>query len=281
MAASDPPLHGGGRAGDKATVDVLFSRRSPFWDEIYGQEDAYAAVHQLRQRLALQWLHDSGMGPGVRLLEVGCGAGHLAVELARRGFTVVATDRVPAMLEVAARNARAAGVADAVTFAEADAAALDHPNSSFDVVVALGVIPWLPAPERALREWARVLSPGGILLVNADNEARLCWAFDPFRSPRLRGVRRALKPLRRSRRVAPPSWLHSMAGFHTLLATAGFQVLRSRTFGYGPFTLLGRPVLSAAAGRRLHERLQARADRGSRWLAATGSQYLVVARKLP
>ena len=70
-----------------------------------------AAVH----RQLADWVQ-----PGDRVLELGCGTGEDALWLARRGAQVTATDASPAMLEIAARKAAAAGVADRIAFAPLD-----------------------------------------------------------------------------------------------------------------------------------------------------------------
>jgi ubiquinone/menaquinone biosynthesis C-methylase UbiE len=267
----------------QTSVDEHFDRSSAFWDALYGGNDVYSAIHRRRQAIALRWIEQLASPPSGHVLELGCGAGFMAIALARRGWRVHATDAVPAMLTRAQRNAEAAGVEDRLTFGLADAQRLAVEDASFDVVVALGVIPWLPLPGQALAEMARVTRDGGVVVVNADNRRRLDYAMDPRRNPSLAPLRSAVKSLLRRRRVTAgaPSHLHDVAEFDAMLAAAGVEKLRGAVYGFGPFTVLGRHTLPDGPGVRLDGFLQQRADAGSRTLASRGAQYLVAGRRRP
>jgi ubiquinone/menaquinone biosynthesis C-methylase UbiE len=108
---------------------------------------------------------------GARVLEVGAGAGLTGVALADRGYQVTAVDSSAAMTETIRGRAAEAAVASRLQVSLGDAHRLPFADGAFGLVVALGVIPWLHSPERAARELARVLTPGGYLVVSADNRA--------------------------------------------------------------------------------------------------------------
>jgi ubiquinone/menaquinone biosynthesis C-methylase UbiE len=276
LGATDPST----REAGQSAVDAYFDRVSGFWDELYRGSDVYSAIHRLRQETALRWIDELESPAGARVLELGCGAGFMAVALAQRGFRVHATDAVPAMLDRARANAAAAGVGDRIEFDVADAQQLAVADASIDLVVALGVIPWLPAPQTAVAEMARVTRPGGAVVVNADNAARLHYALDPKLHPRLASARAAVKPLlrRSANEASAPSRLHAIGEFDAMLDAAGLVKVRGQALGFGPFTVFGRRALSDRVGVRLHRLLQRRADRGGA-LAARGAQYLVLARR--
>jgi SAM-dependent methyltransferase len=268
----------------QSPVGDYFAGQSTFWRDIYGSRDVYSLVHRERMALVLRWMDEVDLTAGSRVLELGCGAGRTAVELARRGLRVCATDAVPEMVELAREHAAAAGVADRVETRQSDAHQLDFGDDAFDAVVAMGVVPWLRSPAIAVREMARVLRPGGPLLVNCDNAARLPHLLDPIWNPHLAPLRRAVG------RLVPPSrrpgsggalarthWVHE---FDALVSAAGLSRQRGKTFGFGPFTFLDRQVVSDQLGTRLHHRLQRAADRGVAGLDQRGAQYIVLARKL-
>lgn len=129
-------------------------------------ERIYAAPEIVEQRARTRAA--LGARAGERGLDVGCGPGLLACELARevgpRG-RIVATDASPDMLTVARDRARREHVEERVGLVPSDAAWLPFADGAFDFVVAVQVYLYVPAIERALAEALRVLRPGGRLVV--------------------------------------------------------------------------------------------------------------------
>ena len=106
--------------------------------------------------------------PGERGLDVGCGPGFLTCGLARDvgpAGRVAGLDARPDMLAAARERADREGSAAQVALAMGDAAALPFAGAVFDFVVAVQVYLYVPDIERALGEAARVLRPGGRLVV--------------------------------------------------------------------------------------------------------------------
>jgi SAM-dependent methyltransferase len=116
------------------------------------------------RRQATWILEAAGRGAGRTVLEVGCGAGSLLQPLRERGFRSTAMDLSAAMVAGYVRRARRLGLAPRVV--RADAEDLPFAESAFDAVVAIGLLEYLPAPRRFLREARRVLRPGGSLLLS-------------------------------------------------------------------------------------------------------------------
>ncbi len=106
-------------------------------------------------------------GRRARLVDLGAGTGTLAIAAARRwsGIEVTGVDASGGMLEIARREARAAGpeVARRVDLVAAPADRMPLPDGSADVVVSSFVLQLVPHRGRALREALRVLRPGGTL----------------------------------------------------------------------------------------------------------------------
>jgi SAM-dependent methyltransferase len=105
------------------------------------------------------------------ILEVGCGTGGLLVAAARARMTIVGVDIAARWLVAARRRLADHGLAVPLLAASADR--LPWPDGYFHTVVADSVFEHLDDPARALREWARVLRPGGRLLVWSPNRYTL------------------------------------------------------------------------------------------------------------
>jgi ubiquinone/menaquinone biosynthesis C-methylase UbiE len=275
-----------GRGGpdNQRLVTELFHDRARRWDELYQREDLLSVIIRLRHERALAWVDGLGLAPGLQALEVGAGAGVMTAALAAHGLLVQAVDRSPPMLELARSRVAAAGVPARVALIQADAGELPYADGAFALVVALGVIPWLRSAAAAAGELARVLRPGGFLVVNAENSAKLNLLLDPRHHPWLQPARSAAKAgLMRTGAwrpaVGPRLTAHKPAEFDRILARSGLRPLARCTVGFGPFTLLGLAVLPERLGLRVNGCLQRLADRGVPGVRSAGSQYLVLAAR--
>jgi SAM-dependent methyltransferase len=124
---------------------------------------------------------------GARVLEVGCGPGHLSTRMAHHGFDVTGLDLDPAMIARARANADRLGDGDQrrPSFLVGDVAALAFPDRSFGLVVStLSMHHWAD-PTAGLAEIGRVLRPGARALV---------WDFRPGVRPHPFGPRHAHLP---------------------------------------------------------------------------------------
>jgi SAM-dependent methyltransferase len=129
-------------------------------------------------------------GPGTVVVDVGCGEGEDAVELARRfATTVVGVDPVPRHIELGRGLADEAGVGGQVTFALGAAEQVPLDDSSADLVWAKESLMYADL-EVALQEFRRVLRPGGAGFVYqvftgpsmTDAEAAEFWRLGPAAS---------------------------------------------------------------------------------------------------
>jgi ubiquinone/menaquinone biosynthesis C-methylase UbiE len=136
------------------------------WDDLAATFDE-AADHGLRDpvvREAWRRLLLPELPPAPALVaDLGCGTGSLACLLAEEGHQVRGIDLAPRMVEAARAKAVRAGVE--ISFQVGDAAAPPWPDASVDVVLARHVLWALGDPHAAVARWARLLRPGGRLVL--------------------------------------------------------------------------------------------------------------------
>src|SRR5215468_3862663 len=121
----------------------------------------YDLFSRFMERDAEVFFRRLGVAPGTRLLDVGCGAGQLALIAARAGVQVVGCDIAVNWLEKARSRAAAEGLE--ITFEEGDAESLPYADAQFDVVTSLIGAMFAPRPDRVAAELTRVCRPGGII----------------------------------------------------------------------------------------------------------------------
>ena len=129
------------------------------------------------------------MTPPGSVLDVGCGAGRMAIELARLGYAVTGIDITPELLAVAKKLAKEFGLA--ITFRDCDGLELDFPDGSFQYVLLnqmIGHVPLRANRVALFRECRRVVSSTGRVVLNYDDyrivKAERLWGSDRPPDPR-------------------------------------------------------------------------------------------------
>jgi arsenite methyltransferase len=109
----------------------------------------------------------AGLRPGEVVIDLGCGGGIdtiLAARAVAPAGRAIGLDMLPEMLEVAARNAAAAGVPN-VEWLRGEMEAIPLPDESVDVALSNGVVNLSPRKSRVFAEIFRILRPGGRMVV--------------------------------------------------------------------------------------------------------------------
>ncbi len=99
--------------------------------------------------------------PGMKVLDVACGSGNLALPAARLRASVTGVDIAPNLIKQARENAEREGLK--IQFDEGDAEALPYDDASFDAVVTMFGAMFAPRPELVAAELKRVCRPGGFI----------------------------------------------------------------------------------------------------------------------
>lgn len=151
-----------------------------FYDGHYGQLAAEAQMAVRRETYdedlgqaswitlaeALEFFRSLALGPGRTALEVACGSGGVTCRMAlETGAQCVGVDINAQGIEAAERRAREQGLSSRVSFRVADAGQpLPFPGQSFDAIFCNDSINHFPGRLEVLRDWHRVLRPGGRVL---------------------------------------------------------------------------------------------------------------------
>ena len=145
-------------------VNTVFHRVAKRYDVM--NDLMSAGLHRVWKDAMISWLAPSKR-PGYRALDVAGGTGDIAfrlVEASRRMADVTVLDINGSMLEVGRERAEKKGIADNLTFVEANAEELPFEDNSFDAYTIAFGIRNVPHIDRALSEAFRVLRPGGRFL---------------------------------------------------------------------------------------------------------------------
>jgi phosphatidylethanolamine/phosphatidyl-N-methylethanolamine N-methyltransferase len=162
---------------DKETVTKAYARWAPVYDVVFG------AVFERGRHAAIA----AAERIGGRILEVGVGTGISLPEYSRAN-RLFGIDISEPMLRKAQERVDELGLTNVEGLAVMDAADLSFPDESFDVVVAQYVITTVPDPEATLDEFARVLKPGGeiVLVSRVGAEAGLRRSLEQWFAPAAR-----------------------------------------------------------------------------------------------
>jgi phosphatidylethanolamine/phosphatidyl-N-methylethanolamine N-methyltransferase len=141
---------------DEADVREAYRRWAPVYDYTFGKVSTAGRRHAVE-------IINNGTG---KVLEVGVGTG-LSLPEYKPHLEITGIDLAPEMLDRARERVAAEKLTNVAGLHEMDAGNLQFPDASFDTVVAMYVITVVPDPEKVMRELARVVKPGGeVMLVN-------------------------------------------------------------------------------------------------------------------
>lgn len=152
--------------------NLLYDRLAAGWWDERGFLHALAALNPARSGYIRRVLTEElRLTPGdLRVLDVGCGGGLLAEEVARLGCTVIGVD--PSHGSLTAARAHAATQGLAIEYQGGRGEALPFAAESFDVVYCCDVLEHVSDLRQVVAESARVLKPGGVYFYDTINRTR-------------------------------------------------------------------------------------------------------------
>ena len=144
--------------GATSEMDALKTRLRATWIAgDFGQIARYYLAD------AEKFVEGLNLKPGMKVLDVACGTGNLAIPAARAGADVTGVDIAPNLVEQARENAKREGLN--AKFDEGDAEALPYDDASFDAVLTMFGAMFAPRPDLVASELKRVCRPGGVIVM--------------------------------------------------------------------------------------------------------------------
>lgn len=141
-----------------------------YGDKWYTAVDDPIALLRAENKVKAPWILAHISGPA-KILDVGCGAGFLSNELALAGHTVTGVDLSESSLVVARRYDKT----QSVIYQVANAFELPFPDGIFDVICAMDFLEHVEDPAKVIKEFSRVLKPGGKFFYHTFNRNFLAW----------------------------------------------------------------------------------------------------------
>ncbi len=220
-------------------VRCLFDSKAADWAQKYAPGGAL-----VRRRACLNAALYAHVPDAGQVLDLGCGTGNIAYSLAASGMQVTACDISKEMLRHA-ENQDLSGMVEWVSL-DTGWQALPFLSDTFDAIIAASVLEYVESPDGVMRECARVLRPGGVIVCTMPNPAHpvrwMEWSVNLVaggiritatarRSPRLSSY---LVYLQISRHRHLPKWWSGVA------ASCGLEAMprQGRAGAYGPLRMM-------------------------------------------
>ncbi|MEY2399659.1 MAG: 2-polyprenyl-6-hydroxyphenyl methylase / 3-demethylubiquinone-9 3-methyltransferase [Actinomycetota bacterium] len=242
------------RTANWETYSRHYNEQVPTIEEEF---DIWGAYHQHRHEMRYDKLAGAATAAcpdGGVVLDVGCGSALVADRLAARDATYIGVDYGGHHITYARSKHAAERKALRTEFARCNAETLPFADGKFDVVVLSEVIEHLMRPERAVWEIARVLKPGGVVVMTTNNASEMplwsplthlfAWLEKAFGAyhPSLISRRPWVWPHKMDRSIlpadAPDVWLphthHIYAETRAMFAAAGLDAFEFSTFEFPP-----------------------------------------------
>jgi ubiquinone/menaquinone biosynthesis C-methylase UbiE len=211
----DSPLYHG--VSDKETYQQLVAESYDKRADVYDN-------HVWAREWCLQTIDVCPPKKGEKILDLGCGSGTIAFEIADKvgpEGSIIGVDIARKMIDRCNEKLKETNFTN-LKFEYGDAEKLDYPPGSFDRMYASAILPWLINPQAALRHWFELLKPGGWIGLTAWPSNSFVWGD---------GERQAL------RKVGINATVHEFSGTkektHQLMELAGFGKINIHVYERG------------------------------------------------
>lgn len=283
--------------GHRNDVENFFSRNTEFWDSIYGAppgpgKHLFSSIMTRRKKAVLKTVDVYSGGSALMVLDTGCGPGVIMEELLERGHRVIAMDISHQMLREAHRKASRRDTGSSLCL-QGDIETLPLGNDCVDMVLCLGVLPYLKEDRNGISEMRRVLRTGGIVIVVIPNLLRVTTLLDPYYYLcrawqyfwyRVRG-NATMKTSGQSADDFGQNRTFGIRRYHygeleSLFRVYGFNRTCLDGVEYGPLTFWKREFLPDSVSLRINDTLERLSDiQCLRWIKVLAGQWILCFEK--
>ncbi|MFQ5615235.1 MAG: class I SAM-dependent methyltransferase [Anaerolineales bacterium] len=235
-------------------VKSYFDDNAQSWHDYYHSGDSLTDILLVnRKEIAVGFVCEY-VQPGSKILDAGCGAGVISLELVKKGFTLHGWDISPEMLERCEQNFSQEKLVLSATevipsskysFSLGDVLEANLPDGSFDGILALGFLQYQKDEVKALKQFHRLLKPGGTLVLSGPVKAKISNYFgllDILRAQKRKLARRSGSKTQNNISLLHQISVHgySYSRFRQLLKAANFEFVDYRGHGYAHFEVIDR-----------------------------------------
>lgn len=247
---------------EPALVKKYFVEDSESWIKDGYEDDGYNyPVGLARMRRVLAVMRERFPNGGAHVADLGCGGGQVTLTLAANGYEAIGIDQSSPMIQ---SSTRIAATADAKTrarvrFVEASLERTPLGPESMDAAVSMGVIGYLPEDEILFKEAARILRPGGLLIVSCRNRLFNMVSISDYtlREIQSGGAAELVHEIKELMQKVPPQ---EAAAFAKALAEASSDAA-AQTLEYTPAKPAAAYKFSIEARQHTPRQLQREAER--------------------
>jgi ubiquinone/menaquinone biosynthesis C-methylase UbiE len=151
----------------KKNASAYFDKNADRYNSYYADQNEYAKWN--RHVAIINLVQKYITNKEEAIVDIGCGPGYLAFDLAERGFYGVGMDISPNMLKICHSKVGSVTNGELWTFEEGDSEKMRFKDSSFSCAIASGVLEYMPSDEGMFKEVSRVLKPKGFFICSVTN----------------------------------------------------------------------------------------------------------------
>jgi len=264
-------------AQQKKIVAEHFTGKSREWREIYDQNTEertsfYTELHIKRKDNVLRLLTDFANGRALNVLDIGCGPGILMKEVLQLGHEATGLDIAETMIREAEETLRDY-MPRRTRCIVGDVENLLFQDGTFEAVLCIGVLQFLPSTFKSISEITRVLKEGGVTIISLPNILKMNYFFDPYYYL-VRGIaflHHKLMP--GSNNAVVTTNINTNEGFinkhyyygsaRKIFPPSKIPVREVKCIGFGPFTFWKKEILPIDISKRISSLLESASAQGA------------------